>query len=70
MNCDRFFAAVASIKLTDKGKPRIVLADGSAYVLDLELKAWLCIVDPVFALTAFASLLPDTAGLSGTAALH
>ena len=58
-------AAVASAKLTDKGKPTIILADGSAYVLDLAMQAWLCVVDPAFAFTAFASLLPDAAANAG-----
>lgn len=57
--------AVATVKLTDKGKPRIILADGSAYVLDLGLQTWQCVVDPAFAFTAFASLLPDAAAKAG-----
>ena len=61
--------AVASVKLTERGRPQVILADGSAYVLDLDLQAWLCVVDPTFAFTAFASLLPDTSAKAGTSSL-
>ena len=63
-SCQTLFA-VASAKLTAQGKPQIILADGSAYVLDLSLHTWLCVVDPAYAFTAFASLFPDALAKAG-----
>jgi hypothetical protein len=51
---------VVQARLSENGKPLVVLADGSAYLLDLGLQVWICIVDPEFAVTAFTSQILGT----------
>ena len=53
-------AAVAHARLSEKGKPLVIMADGSAYLLNLDLRAWICVVDPDFAVSAFTSRLPGS----------
>ena len=43
-------------RLTEGGSPLVMLADGSAYMLHLGLQEWLCIVDPTFAASSYASM--------------
>ena len=48
--------AVVGARLTEGGSPLVMLADGSAYMLHLGLREWLCIVDPTFAASSYASM--------------
>lgn len=41
-----FGFAVSGFRLTSNGLPAMVLTDGSAHVLHLSLKEWMCISSP------------------------
>ena len=52
------FLAVASASLTEKGNPLVLLTDGSAQMLHLELLEWVSLVSPLSANLPLACRLP------------